>query len=85
MKPRAAKRCFRACSYGFVEDQFAAEKLRDQLRGQIIRGGSETAGADDQIAQLAGLTKSPKQLFAIVADFEDRGDFHAQQKTAGPR
>jgi hypothetical protein len=63
---------------GRVEDELSAEDLRDNIAGEVVAGGAETAGGDDQIRPCQGLAESVLDLPGVVRDTNLAGNFPAQ-------
>ena len=63
---------------GRVADQLSAEDLRDNIAGEVVAGGAETAGDDDQFRPCQGLAESVPDLQGVVRDTNLAGNFAAQ-------
>ena len=63
---------------GRVEDQFAAEGMGGKLAGEVVAGGAEAAGDEDEIGTAQRLAEGGLDARAVVGDAHLAGDFVAE-------
>ena len=78
MRLAAAKRCASAVGDSGVEDQFAVERLGDGVAGDVVLGGPEAAGENQDGGAAHGLAHLGGEAVAVVTDDAFGDDFDAE-------
>ncbi len=65
---KAAKARFDGMQHGLVQNELAAQQLGHGFAGQVVQGGSESAGGNDQLDAAEGLAEGVANVLVLVAD-----------------